>query len=79
MNRLTDRELVVLAQNGEQKAFTLLTERYRRGLLGHIAELLSGNWSVTEMAEGPEDICQETFKKAPPPARLPDPPSARLL
>ncbi|MBE6226060.1 MAG: sigma-70 family RNA polymerase sigma factor [Bacteroidales bacterium] len=64
MNRLTDRELVVLAQNGEQKAFTLLTERYRRGLLGHIAELLSGNWSVTEMAEGPEDICQETFKKA---------------
>ena len=65
MNKLTDRELVCLARQGCQKAFTLLSERYSRGLLAHIAEYLSGNnANSTEMAEEPQDICQEAFHKA---------------
>lgn len=64
MNKLTDRELVLMAKQGRQQAFTILTERYGKGLLAHIAELLSGNNNMVEMAEGPEDICQEAFHKA---------------
>lgn len=62
MNKLTDRELVILAQQGSQKAFTILTERHGRGLLSYVTEHLSGK--NNEMAEEPEDICQETFNKA---------------
>lgn len=62
MNKLTDRDLVILAQQGTQKAFTILTERYGRGLLSYVTEHLSGK--NNEMAEGPEDICQEAFNKA---------------
>ena len=62
MNKLTDRELVLMAQQGIQKAFTILSERHGRGLLSYIAESLSGKTS--EMAEEPEDICQEAFNKA---------------
>ena len=64
MNRLTDRELIEMARQGEQKAFTALTERYGKGLLAYIAENLSGNNVNTESAEEPEDICQEAFNKA---------------
>lgn len=64
MNRFTDRELIEMARHGEQKAFTALTERYRKGLLSYICEHLSGNNAITECAEEPEDICQETFNKA---------------
>ena len=62
MNKLTDRELVILAQQGNQKAFTILTERHGRGLLAYVTEHLSGK--NNEMAEEREDICQEAFNKA---------------
>lgn len=64
MNRLTDRELIEMARQGEQKAFTVLTERHGKGLLAYISEHLSGNNAFTESAEEPEDICQEAFNKA---------------
>ena len=64
MNKLTDRELIEMARQGEQKAFTVLTERHGKGLLAFISEHLSGNNAITEGAEEPEDICQEAFNKA---------------
>lgn len=65
MHKQPDRELIKLAQQGEQKAFTALMERYGKGLLVHIAEQLSGyDMNGTEMAEEPEDICMEAFHKA---------------
>ncbi len=65
MNGLTDRELIKLAQSGEQVAFSILMNRYKNGLLAHIAEHLSGALiNETEMAEEPEDICMVAFHKA---------------
>lgn len=65
MENLTDRELVLKAQEGEQKAFALLMERYGKGLALHISEYMAGCRSFgLEMAQEPEDICQEAFQKA---------------
>lgn len=65
MENLSDRELVALAQSGEQKAFAKLMERYGKGLALHISEYISGCRSGgLEMAEEPVDICQEAFQKA---------------
>lgn len=65
MNRLTDRELVKMAQEGEQKAFSVLMERYEKGLLAHIVEHLSvHSANDTEAAEEPQDICLVAFHKA---------------
>lgn len=65
MNNLSDRELIAKAVQGEQMAFTILMERYGRGLLLHISEYLQGiRNNGMEMAEEPEDICQEAFHKA---------------
>ena len=54
-----------MARNGEQRAFAVLMERYGKGLSIHIGEYMSGYRSRgVEMAEEPEDICQEAFQKA---------------
>ena len=65
MENLTDRELVALARNGEQRAFTILMERYGKGLMFHMGEYMAScSNSGAEMAEEPEDLCQEAFQKA---------------
>ena len=65
MENLTDRELVALARNGEQRAFTILMERYGKGLMFHMGEYMAScSISGAEMAEEPEDLCQEAFQKA---------------
>ncbi len=65
MNRLTDRELIKLAQEGEQKAFSILMNRYEKGLLAHIVEHIATRVAnEAETAIEPEDICMETFHKA---------------
>ena len=65
MENLTDRELVALARNGEQRAFTILMERYGEGLMFHMGEYMAScSISGAEMAEEPEDLCQEAFQKA---------------
>ncbi len=64
MHKLTDRELAIMARQGEQKAFTVLSERYGKGLLAFVAEHLSGNNSNIEGAVEPADICQEALNKA---------------
>ena len=63
---LSDKELIALAQQGEQVAFTILFERHHHGIIAHIAELLTENKNTLykEMSEEPQDICQETFNKA---------------
>ncbi|MEG1511709.1 MAG: sigma-70 family RNA polymerase sigma factor [Bacteroidales bacterium] len=66
-SKLTDRELIVAAQQGRQEAYTVLLERYRKGLYMFVQEFLSGiknNDGSIEMAEEPQDICQEAFQKA---------------
>ena len=63
--KLSDRELVTLALSGEPQAYSALTERYRGGVTAYISELFAGMpESGNEMAEEPEDICQETFQRA---------------
>lgn len=65
METLTDRELVQRAKEGEQRAFALLMERYGKGLAVHIGEYMANCRSCgMELAEEPEDICQEAFHKA---------------
>lgn len=58
--KLTDRsdsELVELALQQDQKAFSALLAKYRNALMAHILKYVS----VTEDAE---DICQRSFEKA---------------
>jgi RNA polymerase sigma-70 factor (ECF subfamily) len=65
MDTLTDRELVKRAKEGEQRAFTVLMERYGKGLALHIGEYMANCRSCgMEMAVEAEDICQEAFHKA---------------
>ena len=65
MDTLTDRELVQMAKEGEQRAFAILMGRYGKGLTLHIGEYMANCRSCgMEMAEEPEDICQEAFHKA---------------
>ena len=57
MDTLTDRELVQMAKEGEQRAFAILMERYGKGLTLHIGEYMANCRSCgMEMAEEPEDI-----------------------
>ena len=63
----TDRELINMAINGHQEAYTTLVERYNKGLTSYISEFLSGvnsNENFVEQAEEPKDICQEAFHRA---------------
>ncbi len=65
--KLSDKELIALAKDNEQIAFTILFERYHYGLISHISEILKNNGvnvGLREMSEEPQDICQETFDKA---------------
>lgn len=65
--KLSDLELIGLAQKGEQAPFTILFERYHHGVMAHINEILynsDNNNIVRELSEQPQDICQETFNKA---------------
>lgn len=67
LQKVTDRELVVLALEGKQEGYTLLLERYRGGLYTFVQEFLSGIQSRepnAEQAEEPQDICQEAFHRA---------------
>jgi RNA polymerase sigma-70 factor (ECF subfamily) len=65
---LSDRELIQLAQEGKQMAFTLLFERHYTGLMTHINGILLGNGndkvSLKEESLEPQDACIETFNKA---------------
>lgn len=57
--KLTDRsdsELVELARQQDQKAFSVLLTKYRNALMAHVMKFVS----VTEDAE---DICQRSFEK----------------
>lgn len=67
MSRYPDRELVFLAIQGKQEAYTELMERYRKALYTYVQEFLSGiknkNGNM-EQAEEPQDICQEAFHRA---------------
>lgn len=67
ITKLPDRELVKLALDGKQEAYTILVERYRKGLFMFVQEFLSGiksNDGRFEQAEEPQDICQEAFQRA---------------
>lgn len=65
MENLQDRELVSMARAGDQKAFTVLMERYGKGLMLHIGEYMASyGRGMAEVAEEPEDLCQEAFQKA---------------
>ncbi len=63
----TDRELINLAINGEQEAYTKLVSRHQIGLSLYVSEFLTGlktRDNYIEEAIEPEDICQEAFQKA---------------
>ncbi len=67
IGKLSDRELVSLAVKGRQDAYTALVERYSKGLYTFIQDFLSGIKSCDgsiELAEEPQDICQEAFQRA---------------
>ncbi|HNY05999.1 MAG TPA: sigma-70 family RNA polymerase sigma factor [Candidatus Egerieousia sp.] len=63
---LSDRELIELAQEGKQVAFTLLFERHYEGLMSHITSILSVKGKENPALGGmePQDACLETFNKA---------------
>ena len=52
-----DRELVACALKGDQHAYTLLVEKYRRGLRLHIKRTIGDEGVI-------EDLVQEAFEKA---------------
>ncbi len=52
-----DRELVSRALGGDQQAYTLLVEKYKKGLILHIKRTIGDE-------EGIEDLVQEAFIKA---------------
>lgn len=65
--KVPDKELILLAREGRQEAYTLLMERYRTGLYTFVQEFLSGirrSEPNAEQAEEPQDICQEAFHRA---------------
>ncbi len=52
-----DREWVARALEGDQRAYALLVQKYRKGLILHIKRTIGD-------AEGIEDLVQEAFMKA---------------
>lgn len=64
---IQDREIIILAQQGKQEAYTVLVEKYQKGLFMYVQEFLSvikDKDGSIEQAEEPQDICQEAFQKA---------------
>ena len=59
--RLSDAQLISMAQAGEQNAFTCLFERYHNSLMTYIVKI---SQTQREVSEEPEDICIETFHRA---------------
>jgi len=54
---LSDRELVKLAMQNDQTAFSCLLSKYREALIRHIQKYVT-------VLEDAEDICQRSFEKA---------------
>lgn len=64
--KLTDLEIIDLAIKGKEEAFTILVNRYKQALITYISDFIAMGKvnALCEIAEEPQDICQEALQKA---------------